>query len=275
MPAHGAPLPASADAARGELLRIEEAALNATAVRQQMLYDGWLVRWAPSRTKRTRCINVLGVPAGGIDERLAYCSDWYARHRLPLLFRLTSVCADPLLDDALQARGFTAFERTRVMAGPIVDATLSLSTTLRIEQADAQAFCTAVGELRGAGDVDIFEHAARVTALAVDTLPVLAHDAHGNCVAAALGVFDGGLMGIFDVVTRSERRGQGIATQLMRHLMACASQRGARHAYLQVELHNAAARALYGRLGMSDRYEYWYRSLPDGAAVRTAEHPSK
>ncbi len=268
MPAHAAPLPASVrDAARGALLRIEEAALNATVVRQQMLYEGWLMRWSPSRTKRTRCISVLGLSSTGLDERLAYCTDWYARHHLPLLFRLTSLCADPLLDDALHARGFTAYEHTRVMAGPILACTSPLSTALRVEQVDAQTFCTAVGQLRGSSDVDISEHAARVGALAVDNLRVLARDAQGNCVAAALAVFDGGLMGIFDVVTLAQRRGQGIATQLMHGLMACASRRGARQAYLQVEPGNLAARALYARLGMSDRYEYWYRSLPDGAAA--------
>lgn len=31
------------------IFRLEEAALNATVVREQMLYDGWLVRWAPSQ----------------------------------------------------------------------------------------------------------------------------------------------------------------------------------------------------------------------------------
>lgn len=268
MPVQDAPRPAFVrDAARGELLRLEEAALNATAVRQQMLYEGWLVRWSPSRVKRVRSISVLGLSTTGLDERLAHCADWYARHRLPLLFRLTSLCADPSLDGALQARGFMAYEHTRVMAGPIPAGTSPLSTALRVEPVDAQTFCTAVGWLRGSSDVDISEHAARVDALAVDKLCVLARDAQGDCIAAALAVFDGGLMGIFDVVTSAQRRGQGIATQLMHYLMACASRRGARQAYLQVEPQNVAARALYARLGMSDRYEYWYRSLPDGGRL--------
>ncbi|WP_144637187.1 GNAT family N-acetyltransferase [Bordetella genomosp. 13] len=255
------------DAVPGQSLRIEEAALNATAVRQQMLYDGWLVRWAPSRAKRMRCISVLGPSTGELDERLAYCAGWYARHGLPMLFRLTSLCPDPSLDAALQARGFVAYDATRVMAGPVPAGLLPLSTALRVEHVDAQAFCTAVGAMRGASAVDVSEHAARVAALAVDTLPVLAYDADGTCIAGALAVFDGGLMGIFDVITSVQRRGQGVATRLMHYLMACAARRGVRQAYLQVESQNVAARALYARLGMSDRYEYWYRSLPDGAAA--------
>jgi ribosomal protein S18 acetylase RimI-like enzyme len=34
---------------------------------------------------------------------------------------------------------------------------------------------------------------------------------------------------------------------------------GARDAYLQVEVENAAARAMYRAFGFSERYQYWYR----------------
>ncbi|PJM87918.1 hypothetical protein CV044_17160, partial [Achromobacter ruhlandii] len=42
------PRPPPADARDALRVRLEEAALNATAVRAQVLYDGWLVRYAPS-----------------------------------------------------------------------------------------------------------------------------------------------------------------------------------------------------------------------------------
>jgi len=255
------------DTDRGALSRIEEAALNATVVREQMLYDGWLVRWAPSRAKRMRCINVLGLSATPLQERLAYCTDLYARHGLPLLLRLTSLCADPELDAALQARGFVAYDATRVMAGPVSAPRSAAPSALRIAPVDTSVFAAANGVLRGEGGARVDEHAARLGQLAVDALPVLVHDADGVCIASALAVFDGGLVGIFDVVTLPERRGQGVATQLMHYLMACAAHRGASQVYLQVEPQNTAARALYERLGLSDCYEYWYRSLPDGVAA--------
>lgn len=258
---------APAHAQHAELMRLEEAALNATVVRQQMLYDGWLVRWAPSRAKRMRSVNVLASSARPLDERLAHCSALYARHGLPLLFRLTSLCPDPALDRAIGERGFVAYGHTRVMTRAIVAHELpNTASTLGMRQVDSGAFAAAVGMLRGSGEAEVAEHAARLAAIAVDMLPIVAHDADGTCVATALAVFDGDLMGVFDVVTLASRRGLGIATQLMHHLMACAAQRGARQAYLQVEPENIAARSLYARLGFSDRYEYWYRSLPGNTA---------
>lgn len=256
----------AAHARRGELLRLEEAALNATVVRQQMLYDGWLVRWAPSRAKRMRSVNVLGLSTRSLDERLAHCSAIYTRHGLPLLLRLTSLCPDATLDDAVRERGFVAHGHTHVMAGPVIAGHPEAASPLRLEYVDGAAFAVAVGMLRGSCEAEVAEHAARLNAIAVDVLPMLAHDADGTCVATALAVFDGDLMGVFDVVTLASRRGQGIATLLMHRLMACAARRGVRQAYLQVEPQNTAARALYARLGFSDRYEYWYRSLPGSTA---------
>ena len=45
----------------GELSRIEDAGLNASAPPQQLWLDGWLVRFSPGKAKRARCINAVAV----------------------------------------------------------------------------------------------------------------------------------------------------------------------------------------------------------------------
>ena len=55
-------------------------------------------------------------------------------------------------------------------------------------------------------------------------------------------------------------RGQGLARKLCASLLVQAREEGARAAYLQVEAGNAAARAVYRRLGFVDAYRYHYRS---------------
>ena len=42
-----------------------------------------------------------------------------------------------------------------------------------------------------------------------------------------------------------------------------ARDEGARHAYLQVEADNHAARSVYQRLGFADAYAYHYRLAPE------------
>ena len=73
------------------------------------------------------------------------------------------------------------------------------------------------------------------------------------------------LVGLYDVFTAPAARGQGRASTLCRWLPARAVERGARHAYLQVEGDNAPARAVSHRLGFADAYAYHYRSRDPAA----------
>jgi ribosomal protein S18 acetylase RimI-like enzyme len=67
------------------------------------------------------------------------------------------------------------------------------------------------------------------------------------------------LVGLYDVYTAPAFRGQGWGRRLCAALLARAHALGARTAYLQVEVDNAPARAIYHRLGFVDAYAYHYR----------------
>ncbi|MGE8569231.1 MAG: GNAT family N-acetyltransferase [Achromobacter sp.] len=239
-------------------VRLEEAALNATAVNAQVLYDGWLVRFAHSSAKRARSVNVLGLSTRPLDERLAYCSSLYARHGLPMVLRITSIGPDFSLDAELEARGYTFTGETRVMSMSLAP-TLSVRGGLSFTNVDTDRFAQAVGAMRGSAFEHIGEHQARLQGLAVDKQPVLAFDAAGQCVAAGLAVRDDELLGLFDIVTDPGQRRKGYADALVQHLLSEGAGGGAKTAYLQVEPENTAARALYGRYGFKDCYAYWYR----------------
>lgn len=247
-----------ADVRDGLRVRLEEAALNATAVSAQVLYDGWLVRFARSPVKRVRSVNVLGLSTRPLDERLAYCSSLYARHGLPMVLRITSIGPDFSLDAELESRGYTYTGETRVMSMPLAPRTIARGD-LRFKVVDAERFAAAVGAMRGSDPHHIGEHQARLQALAVDIQPVLAIGTAGQCVAAGLAVRDDDLLGLFDIVTDPAERRKGYAAGLMEHLLAEGAAGGAKTAYLQVEPENTAARALYARYGFEDCYAYWYR----------------
>ena len=239
-------------------VRLEEAALNATAVGAQLLYDGWLVRFSPSEAKRVRSINVLGLSTRPLDERLAYCSSLYARHGLPMVLRITSIGPDFSLDAELEARGYIYTGETRVMSMSLAPKP-SGRGGLSFWKVDTGRFAQVVGAMRGSAPEHIGEHQARLQALAVDKQPVLVFDAQEQCVAAGLAVRDGDLLGLFDIVTDPGQRRKGYADALVEHMLAEGAGGGATTAYLQVEPDNTAARALYGRYGFKDCYAYWYR----------------
>ncbi|WP_019937419.1 GNAT family N-acetyltransferase [Bordetella sp. FB-8] len=250
-----------------QIARIEEASLNATVVPEQQLYNGWLVRWADSAAKRARSINILAPSAAPLDERLDYVAHIYKRHDLPLIFRLTDACPDVDLQETLSQRGFKSFGHTLVMTASMRQANEFAARqqqgTWQLRPADVQTFAAQVGRLKGSSAQYIAEHALRLSSVAVPSQMLLAY--HGRaCVGAALGVFDGALMGIFDVISDAAQRRQGIATQLLRAQLQEGARRGISQAYLQVETVNQPARTLYARYGFTNHHQYWYMSPAGG-----------
>jgi len=249
----------------GLATRVEHAALNATAVREQMLYDGWLVRWAPGETRRARSVNVVAPPVTPFESRFDFCRRWYARQGLPMTFRIASHGPDRELDGQLESRGLQRHDATCVMALDLPRDAGAAPSPLAFEETDSATFSRAVGTLRGLGADPVREHRRRLESLAVDTMPLVARGSDGRWAAAGLAVLDDDLAGLFDIVVAPSLRKQGLGRATVERLLAAARERGARAAYLQVERSNAPARHLYGTYGFRDIYTYWYRSAAQAA----------
>jgi GNAT superfamily N-acetyltransferase len=120
-----------------------------------------------------------------------------------------------------------------------------------------------VGQLRGSPPAQRMAHAQR---LALSPVPyqgwVLRQPDNGPVLACGQSAAEGDLVGLYDVFTHPQVRGQGLARLLCSRLLAQAHAAGARVAYLQVDADNDPARAIYRRLGFADAYAYHYRS-PD------------
>ncbi|MBV9892502.1 MAG: hypothetical protein JO090_16680, partial [Rhizobacter sp.] len=71
------------------LARIEDAGINASAPREQRWVDGWLVRLAPGKAKRARCIQPLAPGRLAIDDKLALCLPLFAAAGLQPIVRIT------------------------------------------------------------------------------------------------------------------------------------------------------------------------------------------
>ena len=92
--------------------RIEELHLLCTAPREQIVYDGWLVRTAANDVKRARSVNPFYASTKPLDEKVAHCEELYAAAGLPAIFRITPF-APPALDAALEARSYDRIDHTR------------------------------------------------------------------------------------------------------------------------------------------------------------------
>ena len=91
--------------ASGLLGQVEDAGINASAPREQLWVDGWLVRFSPGKAKRARCVQAVASGRMSLDERLARCLAIYAGAGLRPYFRITPFSQPVGLDAQLAARG--------------------------------------------------------------------------------------------------------------------------------------------------------------------------
>jgi ribosomal protein S18 acetylase RimI-like enzyme len=239
--------------------RIEEAGLNAPQPPEQLLYDGWLLRFSHGQARRARSVNAIAAGCLPLAQKLATCSHWYARCALPCLFRITPFSQPRELDAALAAAGFVALDETRVMAAPLQ--LVQPPSDAPAQEVPIDRFAHEVGRLRGSSAQQIAAHEVRLRAspLAPFAQRLLLVDG-GDVVAAGQLLLEHDLLGLYDIVTRADRRGRGLATALTRELLLRGARAGARTAYLQVSADNLAAMRIYRKLGFVDRYAYWYRT---------------
>ena len=249
------------------LSRVEDAGLNASAPPQQRWLDGWLLRFSAGKAKRARCINAVAAGRLPGETKLAQCEQVFRDAGLPLIVRITPMTLPAELDATLQARGLRRFDDTRVMvlADTATVTAPRLPANISLHAIGLESFAQRVGALRGSPLSQRQAHAER---LANAPVPFFAFELLVDGLVVSCGQFaiEGDLVGLYDIYTASAARSRGHARRLCAHLLAQARERGARHAYLQVEGDNAPARAIYHGLGFADAYSYHYRTRDPDAA---------
>ncbi|MBX3620998.1 MAG: GNAT family N-acetyltransferase [Rhizobacter sp.] len=243
------------------LSRVEDAGLNASAPPQQRWVDGWLLRFSPGKAKRARCINAVADGRLSVAERLNLCRAVFAEAKLPMVVRITPFTQPAHLDDTLASMGLHSLDDTRVMVLADLHALRPVEwpAGLSAHNIGLDPFAQRVGALRGSPLAQRQAHAERLLHAPV---PFTAFElrSQGEVIACGQYAIESDLVGLYDVFTAPGARGQGCARRLCEHMLVHARERGARHAYLQVESDNHPARAVYHRLGFADGYAYHYRA---------------
>lgn len=246
--------------------RVEDAGINASAPTQQLWVDGWIVRYNPGKAKRARCVNAVALGSRSVQDKLKACEQLYRAHGLPMVVRITPFTQPATLDATLESMGWDIFDDSRVMVHPDLS-TLNAWTQpagVQARWASHDEYAQVVGTLRGSPQALRLAHAQRMASSPIPYRGVVwkRQNASGQEEVLACGQVarEGDLVGLYDVFTAPQARGKGYARKLCASLLVHAREEGARAAYLQVEATNAAACAVYRRLGFSDAYGYHYRS---------------
>jgi GNAT superfamily N-acetyltransferase len=246
-----------------DLVRIEEAGLNAMQSQRQLFYDGWLLKVSPGAAKRGRSVNAHFGSSLPLAGKLDYCENVYARHGLPTLFRITPFAQPAGLDAALAASGYEAFGETQVQAVTLErpPALPEHDDAVAVDAPDTPAFVDAVGDLRNSTPGQREAHRERLVNSPLGKRYAVVR-AGGRVVCTAQVAVEAELAGLFDVITAPDARRQGYATLACASLLSWAWQHGAHCAYLQVSADNAPAIASYRKFGFATVYTYHYRGRP-------------
>ncbi len=245
-----------------ELLALEVAAFEAWRAEEIAALGPWRLRSMRGVTNRANSVWAgPGEPAGGFALAIAEAEAWYAARALPAIFQITPA-ADPRLDALLAARGYESFD---AVSFQLADAARVAALAART---NAIAACESAlseewfevsghrGRFRGA---DVAVYRAFLERLGGAAGFASAQGERGEIAAVGLTIVAKPLAGVFSMLTLPEQRRRGFADVLLGEIARFALARGATRLYLQVELENAPARALYARAGFSEAYRYHYR----------------
>jgi GNAT superfamily N-acetyltransferase len=241
---------------RSQLERIEEAALNAWPAPRQVIYDGWLLRFASGYTKRANSINPLYPSSIPFDEKIAHCEHLYALAGLPALFRLPEPFTPDGLVPALTKAGYAAFDPTLVL-GREVHVQDGGSNGVEVRQMEKDAWLCLRADLTGKSLAKWMKHGEILNTI-IPRKALFGLFAKGKPLACGMGVVEGNLLGFFSVLTAPTERKKGYGRKMMHVLTNWGVREGADYGYLQVEDDNEPAKAMYTRLGFSLCYKYDY-----------------
>lgn len=237
---------------------IEEISLNAWPSLQQILYDGWILRFANGHTKRANSVNPLYMGTKDVYEKIKRCEHIYIDKNLQPVFRITPLASPENLDEILAHSGFEKKDVSSVQVMDLESVTPQAAGSIQLWTEFSQDW------------LDSFVHVGGVTIESQKSLTgMLRNIASKKCfavllkenqvVSCGLGVMEKQYIGLFEIITAKTERRKGFGEELILNLLAWGKQNGAKKAYLQVVMNNQPALNLYSKLGFQEVYQYFYR----------------
>jgi ribosomal protein S18 acetylase RimI-like enzyme len=226
-------------------------------------YDGsWLLRLTAGHpSRRLNSVNPLDPSdTRDIALRLQKAGRRFADCGRPLLVRQTPL-APPQLVAYMDEAGWSRSSETAVLMADLTEplTTESVDGLDHLPSRDVGRFVNA--RIRVAGEDPALKPGLTevVGAIKPETGFFLFEEPGFGPSAVSAVVLDNDLAGILQLAVAPQLRGRGIGRAILHSSMRWARLRGARNAWVQVEIENEGAVALYRKAGFHEVYRYVYR----------------
>lgn len=236
---------------------IEEISLNAWPSLQQILYDGWVLRFANGYTKRANSVNPVYISTQDVYEKIKRCEQIYIDKNLKPTFRLTSIAYPENLDEILAQSGFEKKDVSSVQVMNLESIKLQPIGSVRLWTEFSQDWLDSFVRLGGVAVAQETLASMLRNIASKKCFAVLLND--NQVVSCGLGVLENQYIGLFEIITAPTERRKGFGKEIILNILAWGQQNGAKKAYLQVVLYNEPALNLYSNLGFQEAYRYHYR----------------
>jgi ribosomal protein S18 acetylase RimI-like enzyme len=240
---------------------VEEACLNGWPALREVVFDGWLLRFADGYTRRANSVHLLSSGTCDPHEKVRSCERAYSAQGLPAIFCVSSMMQStigPVLDES----GYGPPEdETRVLYRSLAGDPSSIGDVELTEHLPGAAWLRTLARLQGQSAEAQHTHRRILECLAVPAVFAAVPVGSGRLGALAFGAVHDGVVCVNSVTSDPDFRRQGHAQRVISAILAWAQDRcGATGACVPVVAGNAPAVALYEGLGFgTEAYRYHYR----------------
>ena len=225
--------------------------------------DGWVMAFDRGVTHRANSV-VPNAWSGRIDltKAISEVERRYRNRGLPPTFKLTRASIPAGLDRTLADAGYWEEGATEVMVGAAAEVAAVCGDTHDAAMLDSprRNWMTAAGwqpESNPSHDAR-----RRIVSRISEPRAFAVAEVDGEPAGAAIGIVRGDWVHLCAVHTRPDLRGRGIGRALIGGLAKWAFEHGATRLFVQVEIDNPRAKALYERCALRTAYRYHYRVAP-------------
>jgi N-acetylglutamate synthase len=236
-------------------LQLEERLIHVWPAVSVQMMEGWVVRLAHGYSGRANSASALVRGAKLSDAARADMERLYTNAGLTPQVRLTPI-ADSSMQAVLMANGYRLKDKAQSMVAALSSRRCILSD-VRVALSGSASTEWLAGVCRSQptpkrSTAHLLDIVGRIRVPAA--FATLQQD--GRPVAFGLGALDRGFAEIGCVAVDEALRDQGLGGAIMTRLMAWAAALGAHSAFLQVDVTNSNAIALYEKLGFATAYTY-------------------